>query len=132
MKSEAHTNYKLYGNMLATLLKRSKHRYFSPDFQNHIDLKNTWKGIKRIISLIDSTSTIPSTIIEYNISLTNPKDITHIFNNNFYNLGTDINFSRKYSRNKFFDFFPQMNINSFFIIPSDKLKLKTVFCLLNV
>ena len=42
--------------MLATLLKRSKHRYFSSFFQNHINgLKNTWKGIKRIISLKDST-----------------------------------------------------------------------------
>ena len=90
MKNEAHTNFKVYGNMLAMLLERSKHTYFSPCFQNHIDLKNTWKGIKRIISLIDSTSTIPSTIIEYNISLTNPKDITHIFNNYFYNVATDI------------------------------------------
>ena len=61
LKNEAHTKdtkYKLYRNILATLLKRSKHTYFSSSFQNHInDLKNTWKGIKRIISLKDSTST---------------------------------------------------------------------------
>ena len=95
--------------MLATLLKRSKHTFFSSFFQNHInDLKNTWKGIKRIISLKDSTSTVPSTIIEDNISL------------------TKLNSSVKYSRNKFFDFLPQININSFFINPNDKTEIKNI------
>ena len=62
--------------MLATLLKRSKHTYFSSFFQNHInDLKNTWKSITRIISWKDSLSTVPTTIIEDDISLTNPKNI---------------------------------------------------------
>ena len=106
LKNEAHTKYKPYRNMLATLLKRSKHTYF---FQNHInDLKNTWKGIKRIISLEDSTSTVPSIIIEDNISLTNPKDIADAFNNYFSNVATGIKFSIKYSRNKFFDFLPKL------------------------
>ena len=49
------------------LLKKSKHTYFSSFFQNHIyDLKDTWKGIKRIISLKDSTSTVPSTYLKIN------------------------------------------------------------------
>ena len=62
--------------MLATLLKRSKRTYFSSFFQNHInDLKNTWKSITRIISWKDSLSTVPTTIIEDDISLTNPKNI---------------------------------------------------------
>ena len=72
-KNEAHTKYKLYRNMLAMLLKRSKHTYFSSFFQNHInDLKNNWKCIKRITSLKDSSSTVPSTIFEDNENLTNP------------------------------------------------------------
>ena len=41
LKNEAHTKYKLYRNMLATLLKRSKRTYFSSFFQNHVnDLKH--------------------------------------------------------------------------------------------
>ena len=40
LKNEAHTKYKLYRTMLATLLKRSKHTCFSSFFQNYInDLK---------------------------------------------------------------------------------------------
>ena len=118
--------------MLATLLKRSKHIYFSSFFQNHVnDLKNTWKGIKRIISLKDSQSTVPSTIIEYNISLTNPKDIADVFNNYFSNVVTGIKSSIKYSRNKFFDFLPQININSFFINPTDKTEIKNIILFLD-
>ena len=57
--------------MLATLVKRSKHTYCSSFlifFQNHINDKG-------IIYLKDSSSTVPSTIVEDNTSLTNPKNI---------------------------------------------------------
>ena len=112
------------------LLKRSKH-IFLIFFQNHFnDSKNTWKGIKIIISLKDSTFTVPSTIIEDNISLTNHKDIADAFNNYFSNVATGIKSSIKYSRNKFFDFLPQINITPFSLTQLIKLKLKTLFCLL--
>ena len=113
--------------MLATLLKRSKHTYFLSFFRNYInDLKNTWKGIERIISLKDSLSTVPSTIIEDNISLTNPKDIADAFNNYFSNVKTGIQSSIKESKKKFFDFLPQIDINSFFINPTDKTEIKNI------
>ena len=109
--------------MLAALLKRSKDTYFPSLLQNDInDLKNTLKGIKRIISVIDSASTVPSTIIE----LTSPKDIADAFNNYFYIVTTGINSSIKYSRNKLFGFLPQININSFFINPTDKTEIKNM------
>ena len=127
LKNEAHTKYKLYRNMLATPWKRTKHTYFSSFFQNHVnDLKNTWKGIKTIISLEDSRSKATSTIIEDNISLTNPKDIADAFNNYFSSVAIGIKSSIKYSRNKFFDFLPQVNVNSFFINPTDKTEIKNI------
>ena len=43
LKNEARTKYKLYGNMLATRLKQSKHTYLSSFSQSHVnDLKNTY------------------------------------------------------------------------------------------
>ena len=77
----------------------------------------------------DSRSTVPSTIIEDNISVTNPKDIADAFNNYFSNVATGIKSSIKYSRNKFFDFLPQININSFFINPTDKTEIKNILSL---
>ena len=41
-------------------------------------------------------------------------------------LATSIKSSIKYSRNKFFDFLPQININSFFINPTDKTEIKNI------
>ena len=74
-------------------------------------------------------STVPSTIIEDNISfisLTNPKDIADAFSNYFSNVATGIKSLIKYSRNKFFDFLPQININTFFINPTDKTEIKNI------
>ena len=74
----------------------------------------------------DSRSTVPSTIIQDNISLTNPKDIVDAFNNYFSNVATGIKSSIKHSRNKLIDFFPQINRNSFFISPTDKTEIKNI------
>ena len=77
-------------------------------------------------------STVPSTIIEDNISfisLTNPKDIADAFSNYFSNVATGIKSLIKYSRNKFFDFLPQININTFFINPTDKTEIKNILSL---
>ena len=41
-------------------------------------------------------------------------------------MATGIKSSITYSRNKFFDFLPQININSFFINPTDKTEIKNI------
>ena len=69
---------------------------------------------------------VPSTITEDNISSTNPKCIADAFSNYFSNMATSIKSSIKYSRNKFFDFLPQIDINSFFINPTDKTETKNI------
>ena len=74
----------------------------------------------------DSRSTVSSTIIEDNISLTNPKDIADAFNNYFSKVATGIKSSIKYSRNEFFDFLPQIDIKSFFTNPTDKTEIKNI------
>ena len=77
----------------------------------------------------DYSSTVPFTIIEDNINLTNPKDIDDVFRNYFSNVVTGIQSSIKYSRNKFFDFLPQIDIidiNSVSINPTDNIEIKTI------
>ena len=50
-KMEAHIRYKQYINLSSTLLKKSKQFYFTRFFQENIkDLKNMWRGTKKIIS----------------------------------------------------------------------------------
>ena len=82
--------------------------------------------MKRKMPLKDLTSTVLFIIIENNISLTKPRDIADAFNNYFSNVATGIKSSIKCSRNKLFYFLPQININSFFINPTDKIEIKNI------
>ena len=51
-RNEMHIKYKLYRNLISTLLERSKCLYFTKIFNDNLNnLKNTWKGIKNLISL---------------------------------------------------------------------------------
>ena len=71
LKEEFHTKHDKYRNLHSTLVKKSKQAccdiYFERNWNN---IKNTWKGIKSLISL----KTVGST---------NPYDIANSFDNYF-------------------------------------------------
>ena len=51
-KNDLHRAYKCYRNKLSTILKESKRKYCNDYFRSNLkNIKNTWKGIKSIISL---------------------------------------------------------------------------------
>ena len=78
LKEEFHTNYKKYRNLLSTLMKKSKQAYYDRYFEkNWKNIKNTWKGIKSLISL----KTVHS--LDTGDTITNPYDIANTFNNYF-------------------------------------------------
>ena len=62
MKEFHHNNYKNYRNLLSTLLKRAKQKYFT-DFcnENIKDKKKTWKGIETL-SMKQKNNDTPSLI----------------------------------------------------------------------
>ena len=81
-KNILHQEYKTYRNSLSTLLKQSKKCYYNSHFRNSINnIKNTWKGIKSIISLNTKESESLKIILnnkgEY---LNNPNGIASQFN----------------------------------------------------
>ena len=84
LKEELHTNYKKYRNLLPTLMKRSKQVYFDKYFEYKIfwnNIKNTWKGIKSLITLKYVASNVPNVLSLANgDTITNPYDIAHTFN----------------------------------------------------
>ena len=52
LKEECHTNCKRYRNLLSNLMKKSRQAYYDKYFlKNWKNIKNTWKGIKSLISL---------------------------------------------------------------------------------
>ena len=57
------------------------HRYFERNWNN---IKNTWKGIKSLISLKTVASNAPTVLsLDNGDTITNPYDIANAFNNYF-------------------------------------------------
>ena len=102
-KAECHEKYKKYRNLLSTLLKKSKQIYYTKYFEsNWNNIRNTWKGIKTIISIKNITTTIPHSIEFNNRTITDPTTTSNIFNNYFTSIAqktkSNIEFSPKHYR----------------------------------
>ena len=69
-------------------MKRSKQNYYSKYFESNLtNIKNTWKGIKSIISMRRSSSINPTLLTFQNETIDNPKRTANIFNNYFSTIG---------------------------------------------
>ena len=122
-----HIKYKQYRNLVSTLLKRSKRLYFTNFFNDNLNnLKNTWKGIKNLISLKTISHSSPSSIYYNNKTVTNPFEIANSSNNYLSNNALDIQSSIKYSAKEFHEFLFPLNIKSFFLLPTGKNEISSV------
>ena len=99
LKEECHTNYKKYRNLLSTLMKKSKQAYYDKYFErNWNNIKNTWKGIKSLISLKIVASNVPTVLsLDNGDTITNPYDIANTFNNYFASIAETTKKSIKYT-----------------------------------
>ena len=82
--------------------KRKKayyHRYFERNWNN---IKNTWKGIKSLISLKTVASSIPTLLsLDNGDTISNPYDIANTFNNYFASISKTTKKNIKYSLKHF-------------------------------
>ena len=70
--------------MLSTILRRSSGSYFSKFFEsNSNNIKNTLKGIKSLITVKHTFTSVPRTLNRNNSTVINPVEIANIFNNHF-------------------------------------------------
>ena len=86
VKERYHKEYKDYRNMLSTIFKQSKTNYYNHYFEaNWNSIKDTWKGIKSILNLKDTSVDIPKTLtvdgnaISNSIKWKSPIFVTTIF-----------------------------------------------------
>ena len=94
-------------------------------------MKNTWKGIKNLISLKNVSHSSPSSIYYNNKTVTSPFEIANAFNNYFSNIALDIQSSIKYSAKEFHEFLPPLSIKSFFLSPTDKNEIISIISALD-
>ena len=132
LKEEFHTNYKKYRNLLSTLMKKSKQAHYDKYFEkNWNNIKNTWKGIKPLISLKTEASSVPTVLFRENgDTITNPYDIANIFNNYFACIAETTKESIKYSHKHFSDLSNESS-STIFLQPTDKEEVAKIISSLN-
>ena len=79
VKEKLHNDYKSYRNMISTLLKQSKKNYYNKYFKDNNNMKNTWEGIRSIISLKKTTNDSPKLISLEGHTITDPRTIANNF-----------------------------------------------------
>ena len=121
LKEEFHTNYKKYRNLLSTLMKKSKQAYYDKYFErNWNNIKNTWKGIKSLISLRTVASHAPTILSPDNgDTITNPYDIANTINYYFASIAETMKKTIKHSHKHFSDYLSNETTNTIFLQPSD-------------
>ena len=83
-KEELRKEYVKIRNQIVSLIRKSKKTHYQKYFAvNANNIRETWKGIKSIISIQNSTKSHPSTMKNGNDTITEPNHIAEGFNNYF-------------------------------------------------
>ena len=133
LKEEFHTKYNIYRNLLCTLMKKSKQAYYEKYFErNWNNIKNTWKGIKSLISLKTVVSNVPTLLpLDNGDTITNPYDIANTFNNYFASIAETTKKSIKYTHKHFSDYLSNESDSTIFLQPTDKEEIANIISSLN-
>ena len=133
LKEEFDTKYKIYRNLLSTLMKKSKQDYSEKYFErNWNNIKNTWKGIKPFINLKTATSHVPTVLsLDNGDTITNPYDIANTFNNYFASIAETTKKSIKYTHKHFSDYLSNESSTTIFLQPTDKEEITNIIFSLN-
>ena len=104
------------------------YHYFKTDWDN---IKNTWKGIKSILSINNNPSNIPKILVSHDTASTEPTEIANICNNFFTSIAAKTKESIKYFHKYFSNFLKNRFHDSFFLSPTDKYKIINIICSLD-
>ena len=97
-------------------MKKSKQNYSTKYFETNIEnLKNTWKGIKCIISLNIFASSLPNVMNFSNELTSDPLKIANVFKNYFSSIGEKTQSKTRFSNKNYTDYLHGENFNSCFI-----------------
>ena len=114
-------------------MKKSKQAYYDKYFErNWNNIKNTWKGIKSLISLKTKASSVPTILsVENGDTVTNPYDIANTFNNYFASIAETTKKSIKYTHKHFSDYLSNESDSTIFLQPTDKEEIANIISSLN-
>ena len=114
-------------------MKKSKQAYYDRYFEkNWKNIKNTWKGIKSLISQKTVAASIPTVLsLDNGDTVTNPYDIANTFNNYFATIAETTNKSIKYTHKHFLDYLSNESDSTIFLQPTDKKEIANIISSIN-
>ena len=114
-------------------MKRSKQSYYKKYFESNLNnSKNTWKGIKSIITMKNVISTVPRTLSHGVNTTTNPCEIANIFNNYFASVAETAKQNINYFHKHFSECLKHQCNNSIFIQPTDSEEIANIISSHNI
>ena len=124
LKLEISNSYKLYRNLIVTLLKQSKKNYYSSYFiENQNNVKKTWDEFRNLINVSKKKTSLPTKIIYKNEQKNCNMDIANSFNDFFINIGKTIESNITQSKTSFKSFLKNANEKSIFLRPCDQIEV---------
>ena len=113
-------------------MKKSKQAYYDKYFEKNWNIKNTWKGIKSLISLKTKASSVLTVLSRENgDAITNPYDIANTFNNYVASIAETTKKSIKYPHKHFSDYLSNESSGAIFLQPTDKEEIANIISSLN-
>ena len=132
MKEFHHNNYKNYKNLLSTLLKRAKEKYFTNFFNETIkDIKKTWKRVKTLVSMKQKNNDTPSLITKDEKYINDTVSIANNFNNFLTSVAEIVHSKIKFSNKSFRNFLSSKINDSFKITSTNKEEIYKIISTLN-
>ena len=126
------SKFKTYRNKLKHLILVIKKSYYNKYFANNkYNIKNTWKGIKQLITLKHQPYLVPNLLEVENLKLTNSKSIANAFNKYFSNIGPNIANTIPIIDISFEKFLNKSLCHSFFLSPVSTLEVEEEMSNLN-
>ena len=114
-------------------MKTSKQTYYDEYFEtNWNNNKNTWKGIKSVVSLKSVSSNVATVLSRNNgDTITNPYNISNTFNNYFASIAKTRKKDIKYSHKHFSVYLANKIGSTIFLQPTDKEEIANTISTLN-
>ena len=123
-KTNLGNQFKTVRNRINDDIKLSKKSFFKEYFlKNSNDIKNTWKGIKSIISLKSNKKSQPNSLYVNKNLINDSKKIADTFNDYFSTIATKLQSEIHYRGKDFSTFLNDANENSFFIYPTNEIEI---------
>ena len=130
-----HLQYKNLRNTIVSLIRNSKKNHFQKYFQrNKNNIRNTWKGIKNIISFNSKSSKsgpLTSLIVNNNL-LTDTVEVAEQFNDHFTTIADKLQGKIHNSGQDIRHYLGKRNDNTMFIFQSDPTEVTHILSSINV